>query len=283
MSNIFKHTYKELAIPYFREVFDIIDEVLTQLSIPYYLVGISAIALELLKSGIKPSRGTKDIDFAIMISSVGQFEEVVAQLENFGFNKVKAPWTLYHPRFKTAIDLLPFGEIEESDTVDFNKRYSDLHVLGFREVLEDAVKIPIEEKFAQIPPLYGMIILKLIAWSDRPEERDNDLSDILMIIKLYYGLEMEWNDIIDNHFDLIPETGELDKFFISARVIGRKASLILQKSEKLFRRISLLLEQNTIDVTHSAIATEWAKSNDWTLNYATQILREFKKGIEDRM
>jgi predicted nucleotidyltransferase len=84
-------TYKELAIPYFKEVFNIVDEVLTKRCIPYYLVGVSAIALELLQDGKKPSRGTKDIDFAIMISSLEDFENVVADLEHFGFNKVKAP------------------------------------------------------------------------------------------------------------------------------------------------------------------------------------------------
>ena len=59
-------TYKELAIPFFKESFDCIDEVMQDLNIPYYLIGVNAIALELLKKGIKPSRGTKDIDFAVM-------------------------------------------------------------------------------------------------------------------------------------------------------------------------------------------------------------------------
>jgi hypothetical protein len=63
-------TYKELAIPFFKESFDCIDEAMRRLNIPYYLIGASAIALELLKQGIKPGRGTKDIDFAVMISSM---------------------------------------------------------------------------------------------------------------------------------------------------------------------------------------------------------------------
>jgi hypothetical protein len=42
-------SYKELAIPYFKEVFDIIDKVMLIHAIPYYLIGVSAIALELLK------------------------------------------------------------------------------------------------------------------------------------------------------------------------------------------------------------------------------------------
>jgi predicted nucleotidyltransferase len=129
-------TYKELAIPYFKEVFDCIDEVMIKLNVPYYLIGASAVALELLKGGIKPSRGTKDIDFAIMITSIQEFESIVKELSNYGFHKVEAPWTFYNDKFNIAIDLLPFGEIEEKFTLNFNERQTDLHVLGFSEVLE---------------------------------------------------------------------------------------------------------------------------------------------------
>ena len=77
MNNTSGQTYKELAIPFFEEVFRLIDDVLTSKNVPYYLVGVNAIALELLERGHKPSRGTKDIDFAIMIASLQIFEEVV--------------------------------------------------------------------------------------------------------------------------------------------------------------------------------------------------------------
>lgn len=50
-------TYKELSIPFFKETFDCIDQVMQAHKVPYYLIGVSAIALELLKDSIKPSRG----------------------------------------------------------------------------------------------------------------------------------------------------------------------------------------------------------------------------------
>ena len=51
--SISNQTYKELAIPYFKEVFDCIDAVMMKLNVPYYLIGASAIALELLKDNNK--------------------------------------------------------------------------------------------------------------------------------------------------------------------------------------------------------------------------------------
>ncbi len=271
-------TYKELSIRYFKEVFTIIDEVLTKREIPYYLVGVSAIALELLQDGKKPSRGTKDIDFAIMISSLEDFENVVTDLERFGFNKVKAPWTMYHPKYNIAIDLLPFGEIEENYTINFNERFTDLHVLGFKEVLEDANEIRIEEKIAKIPSLQGMILLKLVAWSDRPEERPNDPYDILKIIEYYYLYNL--NEILDNHYDILPEDN-FDQIKISARVLGRKAALILLKSEKLSERIFKILQENKLNPMKSSFIRQWVQQKDWTVEYVVEILNEFETGLKE--
>jgi len=269
-------TYKELAIPYFKESFDCIDEVMQELKIPYYLIGVSAIALELLKGGIKPSRGTKDIDFAVMISSRSDYENISNALESKGFNKVAAPWTFYSDTFRVAIDVLPFGEIEENYTVNFNERYTDLHVLGFREVMEEAVQVEIEERIANIPPLPGMVILKLIAWSDRPEERENDLSDILKIIQHYYDLA--WDEITEQHYDIL-DKDPFDQLLIAAEVLGRNSRLYLQKSQAISTRVLKVLETNLEDASKSAIARDWARKLNTDIEYAFTLLSAFQKGI----
>ena len=274
--NSLNQTYKELGIPYFKEVFDIIDEVMIHHEIPYYLIGVSAIALELLKKGIKPSRGTKDIDFAIMISSIKEYENLSASIVKAGFNNVKAPWTFYSEKFNIVIDLLPFGEIEEQDTVQFNERYSDLHVLGFKEVLENPDRVQIEEKIVNIPPLPGMVVLKLVAWSDRPEERENDLIDILRIIEHYF--EHNFDEIVEFHHDTFPEDS-FDQLIISAEVLGRKAKFYIEKSEKLSERISKILNNNLEQESQSAIAKEWARNRDWEIEYSLNLIKAFQEGI----
>lgn len=269
-------TYKALAIPYFKESFDCIDEVMRELEIPYYLIGASAIALELLKTGIQPGRGTKDIDFAVMVSSIKAYDKISAALASKGFNKVAAPWTFYSEKFKIAIDLLPFGEIEEKNTVNFNERNVDLHWLGFGEVMEEAVQVEIEEKIANIPPLEGMVILKLIAWSDRPEERDDDLPDILKIIQHYYNLK--WDEIIEKHYDTL-DKDPFDQLLIAAEVLGRNSRLYLQKSAAISARILKVLETNLEDVSKSAIAKAWAIKLDKEIEYAFALLSAFQNGI----
>ncbi len=272
-----KTSYKELSIPYFNEVFEIIDKVMSSNDIPYYLIGVNAIALELLKDNIKPTRGTKDIDFAIMVSSLSQYDKIVDDLSEHGFNRVKVPWTLYQEKLNIVIDLLPFGEIEEHHTVSFNERVTDLHVLGFREILENPKQISVEEIIVNIPPIPGMVILKLVAWSDRPEERDNDLSDILKIIQSYYDFNLD--NILSMHHDLLIDP--FDRLKISARVLGREASHYLIKSNALESRIFKVLDDNLKDAQRSKIAIDWAKALHQEVQYALEILKEFESGLRE--
>lgn len=161
-------------------------------------------SFRVIKKEIKPGRGTKDIDFAIMISLIQEYETISEELAKYGFDNVKdsSCW-FYSSDYNIVIDLLPFGEIEEEFTVSFNERYTDLHVLWFSEVLQDFEKVEIEEKYVQVPPLGGMVILKLIAWSDRPEVRNSDLYDILKIIEDYFYLKFD--GIVEHHNDVFPE------------------------------------------------------------------------------
>lgn len=270
MTDISK-SYKELGIDHFKEVFDLLDETFKARGIPYYLLGATAISLELLKDIIRPSRGTKDIDFAIMVSSYEDYRGLVEDLEDKGFVNVTDPWTFYNKSFDIAIDILPFGEIEENNTVNFNDRNVDFHVLGMSVILskEYLTTIQIEEKIAHIPSLPGMILLKLVAWSDRPEKRENDLGDILLIINKYYWLMSDL--IIDKHHDLLrllTEDGEKSQRIVASRVLGREAAKYLLKSDQLRERIVQVLEQNINDFYQSAIAKDWAIKLDQQIGRA---------------
>ncbi|MDO6438767.1 hypothetical protein Q4534_15190 [Cyclobacterium sp. 1_MG-2023] len=269
-------SYKELAIPHFSEVFHLIDEVMEQFGVPYYLIGANAIALELLKDGFKPSRGTKDIDFAIMLSSMKEYEEIGEALKIKGFRKAKEPWTYYFEKDNVVIDLLPLGQIQENDTEDFNKRYSDLHILGFQEVLESPSSIRIENKWVNVPPLAGMILLKLIAWSDRPEERDNDLGDILKIITHFY--DIEFDKITKKHYDTMI-TDDFDERVIAAEVLGREAREYLKKSKQFNDRIQKVVAENLTEVHLSGIAKEWSRQSEDDVEYTFSLLKAFQKGI----
>ncbi len=272
-------SYKELAIPYFKEVFDIIDSVMKEAGAPFYLIGASAVALQLLQQNIKPARGTKDIDFAVMLSSLHEYNEIVDSLLENGFSKVKdVPHRLYHRQYNTAVDILPFGEIEEDSTVNFIDRDVELHVLGFSEVLETTEPVAIEKTIANLPPLAGMVILKLVAWSDRPEMRQNDLADILWIIDKFF--DFNWDEIVEHHNDIFPEDG-FDQLLIAAQVLGRKSSPYIASNARLSERILSIIQKNLASASESAIAKEWSRIHGCEVKYAQSILEAFYKGLTE--
>ena len=271
--NTSNQSYKKLAIPYFKEVFDLIDQAFRNHGIDYYLVGANAIALQILKdSSIKPPRGTKDIDFAIMVPTIASFDEIMDYLVSLGFVRVKnAANTLVYNRGEAVVDILPFGKIEEEFTERFDQRVLDLHILGYSEILSDAEQIMIEDQMVNVPPLPGMILLKLISFNDRPEERQNDLYDILFVIEHYYKLKEE--EILEHHFDIIERLVEYDPILIAAEVLGRKSGKYLKINEKLKERIFGFMESEIKNAENSRMALDWTRRKDWQLNYTVSILQ----------
>lgn len=256
-------SYKRLSIPYFKDVFDLVDGVFREFGINFYLVGANAIALQILKeSTIKPPRGTKDIDFAIMVPTIAKFEEVMDQLVSIGFTRVKkASNTLIFKNGAAVVDILPFGKIEEEFTDNFNQRRIDLHVLGYSEVLADSELVMIEDLMVNVPPLPGMVVLKLISYQDRPEERQNDVYDILYVIENFYSLHED--EILEKHFDVIAQLSDYDRILIAAQVLGRQASKYLKQNQKLKDRVFTEMEKSIHSPEKSGIAMDWSRRRDW--------------------
>lgn len=63
-------TYKDYSFAKHGEVYRILEEVFTANDIKYYLVGANARDVQLYKAGIKPTRSTADIDFAVILTII---------------------------------------------------------------------------------------------------------------------------------------------------------------------------------------------------------------------
>ncbi len=196
-------SFKELT-PWFKEVFNLVDDSCKKLNIPLYLIGAQARHFHLAEQGIKPGRGTADIDFAIMLPDMNIYEELLNLLLKKGFRKVIEPYRIIHDVTNTVVDLLPFGEVEEKGTVRFTDRKTELSVIGLKEVLTEPSKMKLdEETTVQVTPLEGIIILKLISFDEKPE-RIKDLDDIHDILIHYFEL----ND--ERFYNILPDI--MDKF-----------------------------------------------------------------------
>ena len=279
MTSDSKKTYKELSWPYFKEVFLILDSVCHELRIEYYLIGAQARNFHLLQSGIAPARGTMDIDFAVMLPEMESYDAMKSLLISKGFRQANEPYRLVHEQTNTVIDLLPFGEIEEERTVKFTDRVTEISVLGMKEVNEYTIAAGLDGITLNVSPLEGIVILKLISYSEKPE-RKKDLDDIREILSNYF--DMNDSRFYEENDDVINELPS-DNFIVlaGARLMGRDMKKILAESEKLAKQIEAIigneLQEKTGGITQYFLSRGFFKDYELIKNIFTQLLKGIKE------
>ncbi|CAN5214573.1 hypothetical protein BH23BAC3_BH23BAC3_22500 [soil metagenome] len=174
------------------------------------------------------SRTTRDVDFALYVSTQEQYDEIVKRLTNkHGFSEIKGiPFRLQTP-FGYTIDLIPFGEISIDEAVLPDETWDrPIFVNGFKETFEHAlVPVEVEDDSSltfRVASLASIVLLKLIAYDDRPERRNTDPADISDIILHFFDIESEV--IYEDHNDLFDR--DLELLEIAAIVIGREMNEI---------------------------------------------------------
>ena len=252
--------------------------------IDFYLVG--AVARDVWMSGIHkiaPRRTTGNIDFAVFINDKGTYNALKNYLINKeGFNSFKGNAFVLIWKDKTEVDLLPFGAIEDKDgrvTIS-GMGLTNISLQGFAEVYEEGLpQLDLEGmhqfKFCTLP---GIVLLKLIAWDDRPEIRRDDIKDISDILNHFF--DMYDNEIWDNHSDLFGNE-DVDLKHIAARVMGREMNKIAKRNEKVFNRIIDILNANTDDMPNSKMGAVMIEYFHNTVEDNVLLLQQIKKGFTE--
>src|SRR5690606_13615718 len=229
------------------------------------------------KAGIKPTRATADIDFAIMVPDFEVYNELFDALCKKGFRRTKENYRLMYDETDTIIDLMPYGKIEQDSIVNFTERDITLSVLGFKEVGEYAENIAIKEVGFSLPtsPVVGLIILKLISWSDK-RDRTKDLEDISMLLN--HGWELYEEEAYQKHLDLFDDDFEMT--IVAARIIGRKMRPILELNKKIHQTIMTVLETAILEKPKAEnLEIILAQQMNKSLEEIQRILNEIKHGI----
>lgn len=236
-------TYKDYSFADHREVYTILENVFSKFGIQYYLIGANARDVHLYKEGIKPNRGTADIDFAIMVPDFKVYDAIFNKLCEVGFRKVKEPYRLIFDKVNTVLDLMPYGEIEEDYTVNFDERVLSLSVLGFKEVGAHIEHVEVPELSLNIPvtPIEGIFILKLISWNDKPNLRQKDLEDIAVLLKNAW--ELYETEAYEKHLEIFDDEN-FETQTGAAHVIGKKMRPILNSNKTLQENIVNIIERS---------------------------------------
>lgn len=191
MSNIYKIDLVKIKQENLREVFIFLEEQLSQLEIDFYLIG--AIAKDMWMSGVHEvslGRITTDLDIAVLIDNEEKFNLLKNKLVNTGrFTSLKnSPYTLLFDG-RIQLDMLPFGGVNIED-INFSKTIAlTASTNGFAEVYKNALaQFEILGEHFAVSTLPGIVLLKLIAYDDRPEHRQKDLQDIGNIVRAYHRI-----------------------------------------------------------------------------------------------
>ena len=232
---------KDLRQDQLKELLQVVEKVFMKCDVDFYLLGAIARDTWYAKEQIA-SRATRDVDFAVYISEKSKYEEVLEELiSKHGFSEIKdVPFRLQTP-FTFTIDIIPFGEISIDDAVIPDENWDrPIFVNGFEEIFRKAtvqVKNEDDDLEFKIATLPAILLLKLIAYDDRPEKRTQDPQDIVQIIENYFEVEKEM--IWEEHHDLFDEDSELIE--IGAKVIGREINQIISENRTLKERVLNIL------------------------------------------
>jgi predicted nucleotidyltransferase len=286
MKNNYQVSLTELRHERFGPVFEAVEQACTEVGISFYLVG--AVARDIWLTGIHkiPSgRITRDLDLALLIPHENDYWKLREILLRTGqFNEVRnAPVTLLYQGAIT-LDLIPFGDLEVADGLVVLHRgegVTNIQVNGFTEVFDEATEwVDIDKHYHfRVCTLPGMVVLKLIAFSDRPEHRLKDLEDVAFIMVNYVDIVGE--ELYEEQYDLLEANMTLQ--LISARILGRHLRPLLAKSKLLHRRIIEILNEQILIGEDSPLARSFRLQSGSiaTTEGALQQLNELRHGIID--
>jgi len=283
--NIYKISFKKLRQqPEVSEMLIALERGLSKYDIDFYLVG--AVARDVWMTainGIPPSRITGDIDFAIFINDKGVYDALKKYLiEVEGFSPYKGNDFVLVWKGFLQVDLLPFGEISgKGDSVSVDGTgLTTINAPGFQEIYDAGLpEADIEGKhrfkFCTLP---GIVLLKLVAYQDRPEVRRDDIKDISKILQHFF--EMYDEEIYENHNDLFGPETNLEH--IAAEVMGREIAKITSANTDFSERIDQLLEVNAGELHSSAIGRIMSEFFGNTIEDSVTVIQYMLKGYRTK-
>lgn len=282
MKNTYQISLKEISPEGLHEMFLALQRGFQVFGIDFFLLG--AFARDIWTTHlhkIRVTRITNDVDLAILVSNNTEYDNLISYLvEKEDFSTTKNKFCIFFKQ-RIQVDIIPFGEIENTEDYDVWKRLNNFHAistLGLQEAYQNSLVIRTESNLEfKATSLEAIVVLKLIAWSDRPEVRVKDAKDLAFILENYF--DIQHNIIFDDHFDLIDDN--FDKQICSARVLGRLITPIFAKNEILKTQIIQILTTQTTNKV-SNLATVMMKDSEEYEKYV-QLLKAILEGIKDKV
>lgn len=264
------------------KVFETLQEIFKELDVDFFLIGAFARQIWYEREGLA-FRSTKDIDYAVLVSSIEEYNNIKNMLiSKYKFTPHQQNAFVLIGSTGIQVDILPFAEIQYHDEVTIKDQgMTSIKVDGMYEVFNHGTEIiNLNKAFDfKIATLSGIALLKFIAYDDRPEVRQKDITDIANLIKHYFDLHTEL--IFNQHNDLF-HADEIELVEIAAIVLGREMNKIAYRNKKLTDRLNsiftnhLQLKENS-NLIKLMLAAD--TSDRKTLAYQINLLSKIQEGF----
>lgn len=265
---------------YLKPVFDVLENAFSVLGINYYLIGAIARQVWYDRGGIS-IRTTADVDYAVLVGSHDEYYRMKRYLiESEGFIESKGNAFALITKDGVVVDMLPFGEIENDGQVSIHGAgMSSIRVDGMREVYEAGTEELILDTGNNflVATLPGIVLLKFIAYDDRPEVRQKDAFDIAHIIKHFFNLNEDL--IYESHNDLF-EKEERSLESIGSIVLGREISKITAGNLQLIERIAVIVKKHIELNADSPLVRLMVNANESNVEEITFRLKDILDGLQ---
>lgn len=170
------------------------------------------------------TRATQDLDLALAVA----IEDFPAGLDHLpGWTRHRSRWHEWHGPEGVHIDVLPAGpralaqgHLEWPPGVRMN-------LAGMKHAFDRAHPLPIDaETTIPLAPLDVLALLKIVAYLDRPDEREHDLQDLGFIMDEYVAADDErrWED------EIVARQIEFSR--VGAFVLGRDLARFIAPDER---------------------------------------------------
>lgn len=183
--------------------------------------------------GIPAGRATTDIDLGVHVTDWAGFERLRDALLNCGdITPHESRLERLVFRAEQYFDLIPFGGVaEENDSIRWPEDGAVMSVVGFEEASSSAAALRLDDarqsaelKLVTVP---NLVVLKLVAWNDRPKERARDVRDIGFILENYLDAGNRERVVFGDATDLL-DTEPYDEWIVAARLLGRDINQALK-------------------------------------------------------
>ena len=249
--------------PLLAEILHLISDISVQNGIQFFIVGATArdIFFELLHK-IKSRRATLDLDLGIHIAAWSSYESLLKKLTESGhFRRSNIPHRLHYYKEEYPVDIVPFGEISKADGTITWPDKERMSTLGFMDAFNDCYQVKFTENSNITVPVAspaGLIIMKLISWSENKNRAEKDAQDLELIFSHYHNLFENTARLFD-----YPEILESVQFNVqrAGTVLSGKDTSVILKDENAKNVISKVLSNETRENITSQLAIDMMTKN----------------------